>query len=305
MRPSRTAASMDTADAVDTVDSVAALAARRRVRRSGDARDIAIQDVGFPALLPLWLAGGYVAFWVLHNYPRLGLAWADSHAYWLTAHRPDLYHFPPGSHDAFVYTPAFAQFVHPLALLPWPAFAAIWALVEAVAFAWLWAPLGWKWALPLTAICSIEIGIGNIYGLLAVALVLGLRHPSAVAFPALTMLTPAVGLVWFAARGEWRRLADAVVVTAVIAAASYVIAPAEWHEWYRFMIGNRGSDPTVPYHVGAGLILAFVAARRNRAWLLAPAALLASPVIHGWLPIVILAAIPRLAGVQRPAKVAS
>jgi hypothetical protein len=42
------------------------------------------------------------------------------------------------------------------------------------------------------------------------------------------------------------------------------------------------------------LMLAAFAARRGKPWMLAPAALLASPVIHGWLPIVLLAAIPRL-----------
>lgn len=279
--------------------TVSLVAARRALPGAADKPDIAIREVGFPALLPLWIVGAYVTLYVVHYYPGLGLAWADSHAYWLTAHRDVLYQLAPGDHDAFVYSPAFAQLFHPFALLPFPLFAGLWTVIEGASFAWLWAPLGWKWAIPLTAVCSIEIGIGNIYGLLAVALVLGLRHPAAIALPALTKITPVVGLVWFVARGEWRRLADAAAIIAAIAAVSYLIAPGQWHAWVRYLVDNRGSDPTVPFHVGAGLMLAVVAARRDRASLLAPAATLASPVIHGWLPIVMVAAIPRLRGLER------
>ena len=256
--------------------------------------DIALRDLGFPALLPLWLVGGYVVWFVLARYPGLGLANADSHAYWLTAHRDALYSIAPGSHNAFVYSPAFAQVIYPIAVLPWRAFAVTWATIEAAAFAWLWAPLGWRWAVPLTAICSIEIGIGNIYGVLAVCLVLGLRHPAALAVPLLTKITPAVGLVWFAVRAEWRRLVVALGVTAGVAAASFAVDHTAWRQWIEYLIDNRSSDASVPYHVAAGLLVAAYAARKDRAWLLAPAALLACPIIHGWLPITILAAIPRL-----------
>jgi hypothetical protein len=47
------------------------------------------------------------------------------------------------------------------------------------------------------------------------------------------------------------------------------------------------------FHVTAGFILTVIAARTNRSWLLAPAIVLACPIVRGT-PIVALAAIPRL-----------
>jgi hypothetical protein len=262
-------------------------------RWRGQGPDISLREVRLSALWPLWAAGAYVVYFVVRYYPRMGLAGADSHAYWLTARGP-LYAAAPGMHNAYVYSPAFAQAIHPLALLPWYVFSTVWMAAETAAFAWLWAPFGWRWAVPLTAVCSIEIGIGNVYGLLAVALVVGMRHGSVWAFPLLTKITPAVGLIWFAARGEWRRFGWACIVTFAITAVSVLISPNAWHEWIRYLVAHRGSDPTTPYHVAAGGALAVVAARRDKPWLAAPAMLLACPIIHGWLPITLLAAVPRL-----------
>lgn len=43
---------------------------------------------------------------------------------------------------------------------------------------------------------------GNIHTLLAIATVLGFRHPAAWTAVLLTKVTPGVGLVWFAVRRE-------------------------------------------------------------------------------------------------------
>jgi hypothetical protein len=50
-----------------------------------------------------------------------GGAGYDSHAYWLTR-RGSRYLAAPGRHDAYLYSPAFAQVIRPLTLLPWPVF---------------------------------------------------------------------------------------------------------------------------------------------------------------------------------------
>jgi hypothetical protein len=272
----------------------AAGATTRRRPKLGSGPDVRLQDVPFRALAPLWACGAYVVWYVIARYPGMGLAAADARAYWLTAHHRHLYSGRPGTHDAYVYSPAFAQLIHPLAALPWVLFVAVWALIEIAAFAWLLAPLGWRWAMPLVMVCSIEIGIGNIYGVLGVALVLGMRYAGAWAFPLLTKITPGVGLLWFAVRRDWRALGGAVAVTAIVAATSYLLAPGAWQGWIRFLYDNAGSDGTLPYRVLLGAGLAVLAARRNAAWLLGPAVLVASPVLGGWLPVVFLAVIPRL-----------
>lgn len=277
-----------------TIASTPTAASRRRVR---------LRDLGVRHLLPLWLAVGYFMYNGLGVFARRGRYGIDAHAYWLTGHDAALYGRPPSSLDAFLYSPAFAQVVHPLALLPWPVFYGTWVTVEALAFAWLLKPLGWAWGVPAFLLCGFEIYQGNIVALLAVALVLGVRRfPEIWALAALTKVVVAVGFVWFAVRGEWRNLVRALAATALIAAVSFAVDPALWHHWIRQLLTARGSDSTLPYRVGAGLLLAGYAARRNRPWLLAPAMFLANPVTNGvGQYLTILAAIPRLRAEQRVA----
>lgn len=268
-----------------------------------DARRVRLRDLGVRHLLPLWLAVGYFMYNGLAVFARQGRYGIDAHAYWLTGHDAALYGRPPSSLDAFLYSPAFAQVVHPLTLLPWPVFYGVWATLEALAFGWLLKPLGWAWGVPAFLLCGFEIYQGNIVALLAVALVLGMRRlPEAWALAALTKVVVAVGFVWFAARGEWRNLLRAATATALIAGISFLVDPGLWHHWIRQLVADRGSDATVPYRVAAGVVLAGYAARRGRPWLLAPAMLLANPVTNGvGQYLTILAAIPRLRAEQRVA----
>ena len=73
---------------------------------------------------------------------------------------------------------------------------------------------------------AIDLYHGNIHLLLAVAIVLGFRYPAAWAFVLLTKVTPGIGLLWFAARGEWRKLGIALGFTAAIVAVTFVFMPA-------------------------------------------------------------------------------
>jgi hypothetical protein len=72
---------------------------------------------------------------------------------------------------------------------------------------------------------------GGLHLLIAAAIVLDFRWPATWAFVILTKVTPGVGLVWFAVRREWRRLAIALGVTAALVLISLVIDPALWRAW--------------------------------------------------------------------------
>lgn len=53
-----------------------------------------------------------------------------------------MYGLPPNTADAYLYSPAFAQLIWPLAQLPWPLFVAAGAVAGFALYAWLLRPLG-------------------------------------------------------------------------------------------------------------------------------------------------------------------
>ena len=231
-----------------------------------------------------------------------GLLGRDSHAYWAAWQGPGLYANPPGSLDAFNYSPAFAQLVWPLAQLPWPVFGVVWALATVAGLVVLLRPLGWRWVPPLLLCCTPEIASGNVFWVLALVAAYGLRHPALWTFPLLTKLTPGLGPVWFAVRREWRPLAVSLAVTAAIVVASYAVAPAAWADWLDFLGDHSGrtADPVgtallppllVRLPVALGLVV--WGARSDRRWVLPVAMVLATPVT-GIAALTILTAIPRL-----------
>jgi hypothetical protein len=246
------------------------------------------------------LVGGPLITGLVYNVAQGGLG-GDCHAYWLTGHRAQLYAAGPARVDAYLYSPAFAQLIRPLTWLPWPAFAGLWIVVEAATFAWLLRPLGWGWGVPAFLLCLPEIFLGNLHALFAVVLVAGFRRPGAWALVLLTKITPAVGLVWFAWRRQWRHLGIVMAWTLGIAAVSFAISPAAWTEWFRFIAahGGSGSRAWSVTHFVAGLQLLIAACVMNKRLLLAPAMALASPVLTFFSPLTVLAAIPRMRAEQR------
>jgi hypothetical protein len=224
----------------------------------------------------------------------------DSHAYW-RAWRGTMYGAAPMTRDAYLYSPAFAQAIRPMAYLPWPVFAVIWSALLAVVLAWLLAPLRW-WAVPLWLACLPEIISGNVFVLLAVVVVLGLRHRWLWAFAALTKITPCIGPVWFAVRREWRHLGVSLGVTVAVAALSLAVAPHLWVDWVRFLGHQAGKSghtlgaeiwPPIAYRLPVAVLLVAWGAKTNRRWVLPVGMVLASPVV--WLgTYTMLAALPRL-----------
>ncbi len=184
---------------------------------------------------------------------------------------------------AYPYSPAFAQLVYPLDLLPWPAFVAAWtALLIGAAF----LLTGPELFLVGLAVGLMEIAGGNISLLLAVAIAAGFRHPWAWSFVLLTKITPGVGLLWFAIRREWRPLAIALGTTGVIVAVSYLLLPAAWQAWVELLAGNTGKSGTwaaipVPLLVRGpiGLLLIAWGAQRNQRWVVPVGAMLALPAL--------------------------
>jgi len=237
---------------------------------------------------------------------------ADSHAYWLAWNGP-MFTTGPMTPGAYLYSPAFAHALWPLAALPWPIFAAMWSVLLGVGLVWLLMPLGSRWAVPLFLAGLPELVSGNVFVLLAVVCVIGARHPSAWAFAALTKITPCLGPVWFASRREWRNLGVTIAGTAGVAAVSFALSPQLWAEWVDFLSrhasqsGGALGSPALPglvYRLPLALILVVWGARVGHPWVLPVGMLLATPVL--WLgSFVLLAALPRMVDLPTPRKAAA
>ena len=236
---------------------------------------------------------------VLADPARIGV---DSHAYWM-AWRIGLYgpRTAFGGADAYLYSPAFAAALFPLTALPLSAFQALWYALALAAWVWLLDPVRPAVRVPLFLACAIISLVGNVEWLLAISVVLATSLPSAWAVPILTKVSFGVGLVWYVARGEWRRLAG-VGVTVILLVAVTAFLP--WWRWLEFLLSNAGGGfvlglgiPVLPRAVLSAAVLAW-GARADRPGLIPVAMVIASPNV--WVgTFVILAAIPR---VSRSAK---
>lgn len=244
----------------------------------------------------LWL-GMLPAAWVFLGTRRHVIGLDSAHAYW-HAWQQDLYGAPPGSFDAYSYAPVFAQVIHPLTSVPWPAFLVVWSLLLAAALAWLLWPLpgAWRW-LALGYAVPPAVAIGNIEPLLAVAVVVGSTRPGAWAFPLLTKVTPGLGVVWFAVRHEWGRLAAVALWTAAVVGASAAADPDAWVRWVTYLVESEESTQVrdLPLWARLPLAVGLVAwgAARDRRWLLAVGVVVAMPLWSSGV-LLLLAAVPRL-----------
>jgi hypothetical protein len=209
----------------------------------------------------------------------------DSKAYYFASLDDPYARSQVGGDYAYLYSPAFAQVLAPLRLLPIGWFVAVWTLVLVTALAWTARRL----ALPLLLFQPViaSIALGNVELLIAAAIVAGFRWPAAWAFVLLSKVTPGIGLVWFAVRREWRALAIALGATAGIVAVSFAIAPALWLDWANVLMKNGGTTVSLPTLPGplwlrmlAGGLLVAWGARTDRRWTVPVGAAIAVPV--GW-----------------------
>ena len=184
---------------------------------------------------------------------------------------------------AYPYSPAFAQLVSPLNLLPWTLFVAAWT---AILIGAVWLLTGRDFFLLGMAVGAMEIAGGNISLLLAVAIVYGFRWPWTWAFVLLTKITPGVGLLWFAIRREWRQLGIALGATALVLAGSYLLLPGAWTDWIALLAANTGKGGTwaaipIPLVIRGpiGVALIVWGAPRNQRWVVPVGAMLALPAL--------------------------
>jgi hypothetical protein len=231
-----------------------------------------------------WFVYPAVALWAL-LYVSLAFKKAagfDSHAYWLTRDGVD-YLADPGKHDAYLYSPAFAQAIRPLTLLPWPVFGLLWAALAAITYGCFARGVEPRWRIPVFALGLGDLVYGNVWWLFALTLAFGLRRPALWAIPALIKVTPAVGIIWFVVRREWRNLIVVMTVALAVAAISFAIEPQAWPDWIAFLRhGHHEWFPDRPLplmiRLGAAFALTVHAARADRPRLLPAALWLASPM---------------------------
>jgi Glycosyltransferase family 87 len=222
-----------------------------------------------------------------HPWTYIGI---DARAYWHVELAHPYVGSGVGDVSTYLYSPAFAQLMAPFSLLPFPAFDALWTVVLLVVCAWLIRP--WPWvALILFLPVSYELLVGNVHFLLAAAIVVGFRAPAVWSLPILTKVTPGLGVLWFAVRGEWRAVGLALGGTAAIVGISFALAPEAWFEWFAFLLASpERSQFLVPRALIAAVLVTFGAVT-DRRWLVPVAVWLALPIVwvNSW--VILLAAI--------------
>lgn len=266
--------------------------------------------VGRPLIRAAWLRpardGAILACLGLVLAHAMGLLdiGVDAHTYWTVDPADPYGGTRPGETDTYFYAPPFAQLVGPLQAIPWPWFAALWTLLLTAALVWQ----AGLWTAPVILMVPVfaEMTVGNIHLLIGAAILLGFRWPWTWSLLLLTKVTPGLGLLWFAARREWRSLAIALGATAAIAGVSFVLAPGLWFEWVSVLVDATGAEAwpftiQVPLPVRLALAAAVVVwgARTDRRWALPVAATLALPVLWVNGLAILVAAIPLVVGAEQ------
>jgi hypothetical protein len=235
--------------------------------------------VGVAVATIAWLA--VVGF--AEPFGRLWGTGQDARCYWLPSLLDPYAESTWTNPIAYVYSPAFLQLISPLTRLPWQAFVAVWTAILLLAVRFLTGP---RLLAAGVIFAAMELAGGNISLLLASAIVLGFRWPAAWAIVLLTKVTPGVGLLWFAARREWRSLAMALGATATVIAGSALMLPNAWSEWTDVLIRNGGRDGTwaaLPIALWIRMPIAMIVviwgARTNRRWAVPVASLIALPAV--------------------------
>jgi hypothetical protein len=218
--------------------------------------------------------------------PRQGTVGFDAFAFW-SVDGADPYRGAVGGLGSFNYSPPIARLFDPFGDVPWLSFLWVWLALLVGTIIWLgrWSVRAlWILALPPVA---LELYHGNVHLFMAAAIVLGFRHPWTWSFVALTKVTPVVGLVWFAARREWRSLGVAVGVTAAIVGLSVAVDADLWRQWLDFLFATPPGGSVAQFQIPIPLWLRLPAAvllvawggLTDRPWTVPVAATLALPIL--------------------------
>jgi hypothetical protein len=200
----------------------------------------------------------------------------DELAYWLGAQRlaagEPLYDLsvPVGSPYAYWYPPPLAQVLAPFT-----------AFVPDMVFVWAWTALllaclfslGNRRVLVALALVAflpvaIELWYRNVHLVIAVLAVLAIRRSPVFWIPAAAIkITPALGLVYLAARGRFREAAAVGVVGLVVLGISVAISPAAWQQFLDLVFLQGGSSGAslvpipFPIRLVGAVVLAIVGGR--------------------------------------------
>jgi hypothetical protein len=227
----------------------------------------------------------------------------DAVAYWRAGTSAQLYpaSWADTSGTFLFYPPPVAQLSTLLQPIGWTAFIVVWTTILFACFWWC----ARDWSLPLVGLgVMVVIGIpvpageaflsyallGNMQWLLAVLVVVSVRHPTGWAGLVWTKTGPAVGGLWHAFRGDWSAVRRAGAASIVVGLISFSCAPQMWVDWIGFVTRNAAmADPPmplfpVPFSIRfvSACVLVAVGARSNKAWLVPIAAGWALPALWGF-----------------------
>jgi hypothetical protein len=212
----------------------------------------------------------------------------DAKAYWSVDYANLYGGSLVGRFGTYLYSPAFAQAMWPLTLLPWIVFAAVWSALNLAVLIWMARPVlaALLLFIPFSPVAD-EFSTGNIHLLLAAAIVLSFRYPASHAFGLLTKVTPGISAWWLLGAGRTRDLMLALAITAGISAVSLAFS---WHQWVDWAALLRASSTVpVPADIGvipgplwlraaAAAVVAVASGRLGWRWGVPVAAMLALPV---------------------------
>jgi hypothetical protein len=208
-------------------DEVAAAARRTRARIGPTALRIFNLLVFAGAVIGA-IAGVLVAWMHVMNDPL-----ADARAYYDAASRLNAGQalYPPGAdpngNEIYLYPPLLAIVLRPLALLPFPAFAAVWEGVIILSFVLLVRYLGVRRRNTWLAIGLLGIPIGWALTVaqahVPFTLLLALGQPWSIAIAANLKLTPVLICIWWLGRRDFESFFAFLIWMVLLALAQVVI----------------------------------------------------------------------------------
>jgi len=208
-----------------------------------------------------------------------------------------------GDDGAFVYSPAFAQALQPLRVLPVEWFVTLWRVAELSLLTILAGP--WTLLLLLVVPVTAELMEAQVHLFLAAAIVAAWRWPGLWAIPILTKPTLGVGLLFHVGARDWRSLRIALAWTAAISLVSLAMVSALWMEWIKVLAGSASHQLSGPViliplvvRLPVAAALAWYAGRRSWPRLVPIAAMIALPAL--WIVglSMAVAAIPDVRGLR-------
>jgi hypothetical protein len=177
---------------------------------------------------------------------------------------------------AYFYPPLFAMLFRPLALLPFPAAAAIWEVIVVgcfVATLWLlgirrrevWYAVG-ALGLPI----AWSLAVAQAHSLVTLLLTIG--NPFAIAFAANIKLFPVLAGIWFVGRRDWRRVGELAGWITALVTLQFVLEPQATLDYIRSLgLGWVGEIRNIsPYAISPILWAVLLAAGALLALRLAP-----------------------------------